>query len=117
MSTIIQFIPQLEKAIKLTGTHDVADVIDAVLRDEARIFANDTGMIVAEVEEYPKGRVLNYWVAAGDMDGVLGLLPEVAEWGKSEGCSLQRMAGRRGWKKVLTRLGWDEREVTMHKEL
>jgi len=47
------------------------------------------------------------------------MVPGVVEWGREQGCTLARMAGRRGWERsFLTDTGWAKTQhIIMEKPL
>lgn len=106
--TILDFLPQLEEALDRAGnTHTARDVARMIVQGDAQLWLRDGGMIVTEVEDYPRGPVLRFWLAAGDKDDILDLLPEVYEWGREVGCKKATMLGRKGWGRVLADDGWE----------
>lgn len=106
--TVLDFLPQLEKALALTNTHGVEDVRDKILRGDAQLWVRGDGMIVTEIIDYPQLRVLQFWLAAGTLDDVLELAEEAYAWGESIGCTRAAFLGRRGWAKPLVEHGWEE---------
>ena len=117
--TILDFLPELEEALEHAGdTHTPQDVAEMVLRGDAQLWVEGDGLIITEVEEYPNGPVLNIWLAAGDMDDVLSLLPQVYGFGRWRECKTVTTLGRKGWKRVLAEDGWEDTElVYLEREL
>lgn len=112
--TVLDFLPELQEALQHSGgTHTVKDVARMVLNEEAQLWVEGDGLIVTEIEQYPQGPVLNFWLAAGEMNDVLAQLPEIYEWGREVGCEKATMTGRRGWERVLAHDGW-ERTPLVH---
>lgn len=105
--TILDFLPELQKALDYAGgTHKPQDVAKRVLDRYAQLWVRGNGLIVTEIDLYPEGPVLNFWLAAGDLDDVLDLLPDIYEWGRGRGCERATMLGRKGWGRVLADDGW-----------
>jgi hypothetical protein len=87
-------------------THTLRDVMDQIHMGEAYLFENVDGLIVVEVNDTPRKRVLHFWLAVGNMDAVIALSYEALVWGKGIGCHMATMAGRKGWERVLASEGW-----------
>lgn len=117
--TVLDFLPQLEEALGHAGnTHTPQDVAEMVLSGEAQLWVEGDGLMITEVEEYPNGPVLRCWLAAGEMDDVLALLPRIYGYGRYRGCEEVVMTGRKGWKRVLADEGWEDTNlVNMKKAL
>lgn len=109
---------RLEKALKIGGnTHNPADIWAAVKEGKMQAFQNGESVAVTEVVGYPQKRVIQVVLAVGNLNEVLGLIPEMEEFGRKHGCSSIRMFGRRGWSKVLSRIGWKPPGVIYEKVL
>lgn len=110
----------LAKALAYAGgTHTVGDVLRAVLAGDAQLHETDRAAIVTEVYTYPRKRVVNFWLATGELNEVIRLSHEVMEKAKNEwGCEGAIFTGRRGWEPVLTADGWNaEPMVLMSRQL
>lgn len=108
--TIEDFLPQIEEALAYTDTHDPVDMVQAILDGNAQLWTRGDGLVVTEIEDTPKARILRFWVAAGDMGDCLDLAEEAEEWGRSIGCERATVLGRKGWKRVLPERGWEPNE-------
>lgn len=100
---------RLMRALDVAGkTHGPEDIARAV--DEGRMQAWNAGdsLILTEVLSFPQARALNVFLAVGNLDEVLSLLPDLESFGREHGCEKMRMEGRRGWARVLPAYGWKE---------
>lgn len=105
---ISPFLPKLEEALAYAGdTHTVEDVFGRVMEGKAHLWISDDGLIVTETENYPTGQVLNIWLASGDLDDCLSMLPRIYEWAGQMGCERITSLARRGWQRVLRDEGWE----------
>ena len=86
----------LLKALRTAGgTHTVGDVADMILRGAAQFFGDEKGACVTEVITYPRRRVLHVWLAFGELETCLGLIPQMEEFARANGMvrlSLRRAA-------------------------
>lgn len=72
--------------------------------------------MIGEIINHPSGlRVGNGWLAGGDLDEILQLVPELEEYAKYSYCHRVMVSGRRGWLKVLD--GYREHGVKLSKDL
>lgn len=112
------FIPGIEKALSYGGdTHTVEDVVQRVLDGKAKLWSEGDALIFAEVRDYPEKRVLQIWMATGELEDVLALHEKVLEWGRAVGCTLAMFTGRLGWQRALRDRGWESTRVEMHRRL
>jgi len=114
----VKFLPGLVEALEHAGgTHTIEDVLDQIRRGTAQIWTNEDACIVSEVHDYPRKRVLNFWLATGALPAVIALSREVLAWGKRNGCESATLTGRRGWEKVLATEGWSPMLSVMGREV
>jgi hypothetical protein len=111
--------PFLQKALDLAGnTHSLEDIRREIDAGQLKFFAGINSAIVAGVEQYPQHRVLQFYLAGGNLAELEQIYPLVEAWGREQGCTLASTAGRPGWERTfLKREGWKPRTVLMTKEL
>jgi hypothetical protein len=98
---------RIEKALRLGGnTHAVEDIVDLVRNRRAQLWENDGGVVVTEVNAYPRKKAVHLWLIAGRMADCLALEPEIEAWAIGQGCTIATAQGRRGWERFGPRLGW-----------
>lgn len=114
-----RLISGVEAALAYGGqTHTAGDVVRAILAGEAQLWANDDdALIVSEIHDHPRARVLHFWLAAGDLEPVIALSRRVLEWGRSVGCTRATLAGRKGWVRALASEGWAPELVVMGRDI
>lgn len=109
---------RLDKALAIGGgTHSPADIWEAVKEGRMQAFQQNQSVVVTEVMGFPQKRVLNVVLAVGEMDDVLSLIPEMEEFGRQHGCEKMHMQGRKGWLKVLPKMGWTQPRVVLERLL
>lgn len=108
--------PLLRPAIDLMGgLHDSGTVLEFILDRRAELWPGKKSAIVTEFVDYPKGRVLHFWLAGGDLGELREMEPGIAEWGRRQGCTAATISGRRGWLRALD--GYREVATAMRREL
>ena len=108
----------LEKALSYSrGTHTVGDVVAQILCGAAQLWEDTDALIVTEIIETPRRKVVHFWLATGEMAPVIQLHYRVLDWAKEQGCTLATLAGRKGWAKALAGVGWETDMVFMGQEL
>lgn len=115
--SVERFRPGIEKALALTGTHDLNDMLKRILAGDAQVWVKDEAFIVTEVVDFPQKKVLRFWLATGELEDCLALARRIETWGKKQGCELAMLYGRRGWTKPLRAEGWTEKIAVLTKEL
>jgi hypothetical protein len=100
-------LARLEKALAHGGgTHTPADVVRLIEDRRAQLWERGDGVIVTEVQAFPLGKTVSYWLAAGALRDCLALQDEIDEWAQSEGCVRATLTGRRGWGRAAAAWGW-----------
>jgi hypothetical protein len=117
VAALLKFRSKLEASLRLAGnSRTFAGMIGEVVDCHAQVFYNDLGVVVTQIEDTEVGhRLINIWVAAGEMDGVLPLLDEAVDWGESVGAVVAVSTGRRGWGRIpeIIEQGWKP-EMTLY---
>lgn len=102
----------IEDALEYSGgTHDFEDVVDGIRAGTMQLWPAPKGCVVTEIVSYPKKKVIHIFLAGGELDQILDMYDDVSEFGRSNGCVKMTLAGRRGWKKVLS--DWKEQFIVL----
>lgn len=119
MKTILDFLPQVERALGYADTYDVREMAQEIREGRAQLWQEGDAMIVTQLDHKPRETILRFWVAAGEMEPVLALAEKVYAWGREIGCRRAMFVGRRGWEKPLATHGWEpnKRLVLFEKDL
>ena len=97
----------IEDALEYSnGTHNFDDVVLGIAESKMQLWAAPKGCIVTEIVVYPQKKVLNLFLAGGDLDQILDMDNDVKRWAEHHGCTAATMMGRMGWKKPLAALDW-----------
>lgn len=111
-------LPWIADALSYSGgTHDPTDVVAGILKGTMQLWPGPEACAVTEIVVYPNKKVLHVFLAAGNMEGIVDMQESAEEWGKLQGCTAMTIAGRKGWAKVLKDVGYEEKYVTLAKEL
>lgn len=106
---------QLLEAIECThGTHTEDDVLAMILAGKLTLWSNGNAIMVTEFSDYPRMRVVNVFICAGDYDKMWEVEKMVIDDAKTNGCKRITGAGRKGWTKVLP--GYEPGGYFMHKD-
>lgn len=94
--------PWIKDALEYSGgTHSLEDVRAQIASGHAQIWPAEKAVVVTEIRVHPRKKVCNFWLAGGDLDQILDMLPHMESWAKDNGCDATTLNGRVGWKKVL----------------
>ena len=99
------------------GTHTYEDVAEAILDHRMQFWPAPKGCLVTEIVDFPRKRVLNVFIAAGEMRQILDMADDVTAWAKAVGCTGLTIHGRRGWERVFARQGWRPLHTCLTKEI
>ena len=110
--------PWIEAALEYSGgTHYFEDIVKNIAECKMQLWPADRGCIVTEIVVYPRKKVINIFLAGGDLDQILDMDKDVRAWAKEQGCTGATMSGRLGWKKPLAPLGWEFQLASFAKEI
>ena len=110
--------PWIEAAlVHCNGTHEWDDIVAGIASSKMQLWAAPRGCIVTEIVVYPRKKVINIFLAGGELDQIMDMEHDIGLWAKSHGCTGGMMTGRLGWKKPLTENGWKLQHVHFHKEI
>ena len=94
------------------------DVVRRVLAGQAMLWPGKNCAIVTTDEIYPSGeRVLQTWLAGGDMAEILQMAPGIEALARLRGCTASLIEGRKGWIKTMKPHGYELWSVTLRKAL
>lgn len=118
MVNLDEYRHQIERALAYSGgTHVYEDVLQGVVEGRMQAWVNGESIAVTEIIVYPRKKVLNGFLAAGNMREILDMVPSAAEWGRAQGCDAFTLAGRKGWQRVFGRRGWKVSFYVLEAEL
>ena len=110
--------PWIEAALVYTGgTHHFDDIVKNIALGTMQLWPSPRGCIVTEIVVYPRKKVLNIFLAGGELDQILEMNDDVKAWAEANGCTAATMAGRIGWKKPLAEYGWKPLHSSYAKEI
>lgn len=100
--------PWIENALVYTrGTHNIEDVEAGIERGKYQFFSAANCAVVVQIIDYPRMKVMNYFLAGGDMNELKNTMhPAVKLWAKRQGCKRIGIIGRPGWLKALFSIGF-----------
>jgi len=113
-------LPRLRRALDHAGnTHDWNHVVARIASGQAQYWQSDNGQgaLVTELLSFPNLLVVNYWLAGGELQACLSLVPTVEAWARAQGASRATGLGRPGFSQLLGASGVTVAGVAYRKEL
>lgn len=95
--------------------HRFEDVAQGIREGRFQLWPAARGCMVTEIQVYPQKKVLNVFLAGGELDQLKDMEADMAAWGKAQGCNTATFYGRRGWERVMPH--WDRLWVVMRRDL
>lgn len=90
--------PLIAEALdKGNGTHLLSDIYQGLESGQFQIWPSDDGVAISEIINYPRKKVLFFFLMAGRMEHVLGNSGKAEQVAKDLGCSSIMFNGRHGW--------------------
>ncbi len=109
----------LNRVLTYAGSHAPADIIAGVADGRFQQWGNGDSIVVTEILDTPRRRILNFFLAEGTMAELEAMEPGILDWARSQGCTHATLVGREGWRRVswMRESGWKFRDIVMEKEL
>jgi len=111
--------PWIEAAVEhCRETHSIEDIEEGIEQGVYRFFAMPNCAAVVRIIEYPRKKVINYFLVGGDLDELMNKMePHLTAWAKSQGCTGATLVGRAGWLRVLGKHGYKPQWSAAYKEI
>ena len=94
--------PWLQSALDHAGNLFLLEhVWDTVASGKAQFWPGKGCAIVTEVKQYPLKRILNVWLAGGDLEELKVMSHFVRSYAEQMYCDAMMIQGRPGWHKVF----------------
>ena len=113
-------VPRIADALQYAdGTHTVADVQAMLVNGQAQLWPGIESAVVTQIRQTPQKKVLNVFLAGGEMAEIRQLMPLLYAWAKAEGCTSGQFMGRKGWERTFAvkEQGWIPRWTGYAKDL
>jgi hypothetical protein len=82
------------------------------------VVANDDAACLLKVIAYPTGaKEMHCMIAAGELHGILALIPDAEAWGREQGCIVAVVESREGWARAMSEYGYAPYQVAVRKVL
>lgn len=98
-------------------THNLEDLIGALKRGEMQAHTNDRAIVITEIAQTPRRRFVHVFLSAGELDGVIELMPTIEAWAKEQGCEFARACVRPGYEPTLKKHGWKRKMIMVELDL
>lgn len=85
--------------------------MEAIRRGDMQAFTNDDSIIVTEIAETPRERILFVFLAAGTLSGCIDLQAKVHDFCIENGIRRVRSHVRPGFARILNKHGWRSRTI------
>lgn len=109
--------PSIERGLKRTGDcYDAAHVLYYILSGNFPFWADEEAYVITNIEEFPKKKFLNIFMAGGSRDAIYRFEPQVMQFAKAAGCVGMTAFARRGWPLGELSDGWKATQTKMIKE-
>ena len=109
-----EIIRRIEKALAIDGTHTWDDVRELLIDGRCQIFWDEHGAWITEVLDYPRKRLLNVWIVAGELPEVMALQSQVEHFALTKTCDHIIVRGARfGWRDIAKEYGWREHAMML----
>lgn len=112
------YAPLLQQALDRAGNlHSLDDVRERVAEGHAQMWAGRLSVMITEVLDYPRYKVLNVWLAAGDLNEITRAGKQLDKFAELVGAKAIHMNGRLGWQRVLKEHGYTVTAVELMRTL
>jgi hypothetical protein len=109
---------QIARALLTSGDLlSIDDLRTLAVSNRVQWWGDERAAIATEVLTYPRRRILNVFMAAGELRGIVALQKEVSDFAQSMGCSHMVAHGRPAWGLVGKPLGWLPHSIQFVREV
>lgn len=116
--SIDQMRDRLQKALDFGGgAHSIEQLVEETTRGDMQCFHSDDAVVFTQIEPRGSSRLMNVYLAAGELKHVLALQPKFMAFARAEGCTSVLCHGRVGWAKILPSEGWKLKYLTWEHSL
>ena len=85
--------PWIEAALEYSGgTHEFEDVAKGIVEGRMQLWPSPRGCIVTEIVIYPRKRVLNLFLAGGELDQIVDMNNDITAWAVVNDCTAGTMS-------------------------
>ena len=112
--------PWLEAALHAEDDRPLLSMDDVVADLEARrahLWVGENAALVTTITDYAQERVIECWLAGGDMKEILAMTPPIEDWARRVGCTQVQVMGRKGWVRALSPQGYHHYATSVRKLL
>lgn len=114
-------LPAIERT---NGTHTEDDVLSGLITGQFKLWPLERSAGITEFVIYqdmlrgvPRMKVLNVFLAGGDLAEIVAYTPVLESFGIKNGCSRMTFGGRPGWEPVMSEHGYKRGGVFLYKDL
>jgi len=111
--------PWIEDALKRDGGfYSIEDVEQEIATHNAHFWPGKQAAAVCQWWFFPRAKVLNMWLAGGDMAELVNeMYPACERWAIEHDATHLSLAGRKGWERVFAPFGFKPQAVYLLKEI
>ena len=95
----------------------IDDLRQLALAGRVQWWGDRRAAVGTEVMTYPRRRILNVFMAAGELREILAMQKELDDFAASQGCSHMAAHGRPAWGVVGRPLGWLPHSIQFVREV
>ncbi len=120
MSDFDRAAPWLAAALTAEDDRPLWTLEDVKAELEARnahLWMGDRAAMVTTISDFGSERLIEAWLAGGEMNEILSMTPVIEDWARRVGCTQAHVTGRKGWVRALAPLGYETYSTTVRKLL
>jgi hypothetical protein len=106
----------IKRALKHQDMYNLSDIKEKIHQGEFHIWGGKNSVMITEIVEFPRVKVLNLLFCGGDYKELETMLPSFEQFARHFGCKRIYGGGRKGWLRKIKHLGF-EQEYMVRKEL
>jgi len=91
------------------------DLLDDIARGFVQLWTGRHAAMATQLVRDPAS--IHCWLAGGDLDEILALMPGLEAYGRAMGCTHATVDGRKGWARVLKPYGYERDGAELRKVL
>ena len=109
---------RIEIALRRGGEYlTLEDLVALARAGKCQFWAEDGAAVASEILTYPRKKVVNVFMAAGELPAIFALQDRITDFAREQGCTAMVCHGRAAWGTIGAAHGWNARAIHYAKEL
>ena len=114
----LELVRRIEIALRRGGDYlTLDDLVGLARAGKCQFWAADGAAVASEILTYPRKKILNCFMAAGELPAIFALQDRITDFAREQGCAAMVCHGRTAWGTIGAPHGWQAQAIHYAREL